>query len=140
MNCHGFQTVAKAQNAFDPTRDLSDTLPGLKECNSLCAIGLMTGCAMNSDDKNRETEPAREAEQAARQQARESEEAELSSLLLRLRHKSAADVSSAIKTADTDMKSAMAYLAEVHLEQQKKTNRMLDNIQRGRIPPPLADS
>jgi hypothetical protein len=95
---------------------------------------------MNSDDKNRETEPAREAEQAARQQARESEEAELSSLLLRLRHKSAADVSSAIKTADTDMKSAMAYLAEVHLEQQKKTNRMFDNIQRGRIPPPLADS
>lgn len=95
---------------------------------------------MNSDDKNWKAEPAREAEQAARQQARESEEAELTSLLLRLRHKSAADVSSAIKTADTDMKSAMAYLAEVHLAQQKKTNRMLDNIQRHRIPPPLADS
>ena len=98
----------------------------------------VAGGAMNSDDKNREAEPAREAEQSARQQAHESEEAELTSLLLRLRHKSAADV--AIKTADTDMKSATAYLAETHLEQQKKTNRMLDNIQRHRIPPPLADS
>jgi len=95
---------------------------------------------VNSDDKNRKAEPAREAEQAARQQARESEEAELTFLLLRLRHKSAVDVSSAIKTADTNMNSAMAYLAEVHLAQQKKTNRMLDNIQRHRIPPPLADS
>jgi len=95
---------------------------------------------VNSDDKNRKAEPAREAEQAARQQARESEEAELTSLLLRLRDKSAADVSSATKTADTDLTSTMAYLAEVHLAQQKKTNRMLDNVQRHRIPPPLADS
>jgi len=95
---------------------------------------------MNLDDKNSKAEPAREAEQAARQQAHESEEAELTSLLLRLRQRSAADVSSAIKTADTDMKSATAYLAETHLEQQKKTNKILDNIQRHRIPPPLADS
>ena len=43
------------------------------------------------------------------------------------------EVSSAIKSADTKMQAAMADQSA----RQEKANRMLDNIQRHRVPPPL---
>jgi hypothetical protein len=43
------------------------------------------------------------------------------------------DVSSAVRSADTKVQSAMADQAA----RQERANRMLDNIQRHRVPPPL---